>query len=78
MRFWFSIWHRWKKVALKIARAQAVMLLTLFYFTLFGLYALALKLAGKDLLEKKWKQNQSFWKDKEKLPVDMESARRQF
>jgi len=78
MKFRHLVWHRWKKIALKIAKVQTVIILTLFYFTLFGLYALALKLAGKDLLEKKWKQNQSFWKDREKLPADMESARRQF
>jgi hypothetical protein len=73
-----SFWQRWKKLALKLAKFQTLILLALFYFTLFALYALIPKLIGRDLLDKKWKRDKSFWVNKPRLKVDFESAKRQF
>ncbi|OGC78648.1 MAG: hypothetical protein A2Z27_00085 [candidate division Zixibacteria bacterium RBG_16_50_21] len=78
MKFWSRVWLKWKALALRIARVQTLVLLSLFYFTIFGLYALILRLLGRDLLDKKWPKNKSFWKNREKLTVDLESAKHQF
>ena len=77
MKIWSFFWRKWKKFALKLAKVQTIILLTLFYFTLFALYALALKLIGRDLLNKRWKQNKSFWIEKPKYKIDLESSKRQ-
>ncbi len=75
---WNKIWLFWKKFARRLAIIQTTVILTLFYFLMVGIFALVAKLLGKDLLDKKWKQNKSFWKEKEKLSVAVENARRQF
>ncbi len=61
MKLWQTIWPAWKRLALKIAKAQTILLLTLFYFTIFGLYALSMKLLRLDPLDKKWNKQKSFW-----------------
>jgi len=73
-----KIWSFWKKFAHRLAIIQTTIILTLFYFLMIGVFALVAKLLGKDLLDKKWKQNKSFWKEKEKPAVAIENARRQF
>ncbi|OGC88019.1 MAG: hypothetical protein A2142_04440 [candidate division Zixibacteria bacterium RBG_16_48_11] len=78
MKFWSRVWLKWKALALRIARVQTSVLLSLFYFTIFGLYALILRLLGRDLLDKKWRQHKSFWKDRDKQAIDFESAKHQF
>ena len=78
MKIWRAFWTHWKSLALKIARAQTLFLLTLFYFTLFGFYALVLKLFQRDLLDKKWRKEKSFWIKKERVDTALESAKRQF
>jgi len=78
MKFWSRVWLKWKALALRIARVQTLVLLSLFYFTIFGLYALILRFLGRDLLDKKWPKSKSFWKEREKLAMDLESAKHQF
>jgi uncharacterized membrane protein YqhA len=78
MKLWQTIWQAWKKLALKIAKAQTILLLTLFYFTIFGLYAFFIKLFRQDPLDKKWKKQKSFWIKKPDYKTDLESAKRQF
>lgn len=73
-----KFWVFWKKFAHRLAIIQTTIILTLFYFLMIGVFALVAKLLGKDLLDKKWKQNKSFWKEKEKLSMAVENARRQF
>jgi hypothetical protein len=78
MKLWQTIWQAWKKLALKIAKAQTILLLTMFYFTIFGLYAVSMKLLRLDLLDKRWRKEKSFWLEKPKSKTDLESAKRQF
>jgi len=77
MKLWQTIWRGWKKLALKIAKAQTILLLTLFYFTILGIYALFIKLLRQDPLDKKWKKQKSFWIKKPDYKIDLESAKRQ-
>ncbi len=72
-----KIWAFWKKLARRLAIVQTTIILTLFYFLMIGIFALVIKLLRKDLLDKKWKKNKSFWKDK-KMLVTLENAKRQF
>ncbi|MFQ6007771.1 MAG: hypothetical protein ACE5K8_02360 [Candidatus Zixiibacteriota bacterium] len=46
-----KIWLGWKKVALKIARFQSTLLLTLFYFLILVPLGLVFRLFGWDPLE---------------------------
>ena len=78
MWIWRRAWTKWKRFARRVARVQTFIILTLFYFTLFALWAVILKLLGKDLLDKRWKNDKSFWIAKEKYKIDLESAKRQF
>jgi len=78
MKLWQTIWQAWKRLALKIAKAQTILLLTLFYFTIFGLYALFITLLRQDPLDKKWNKQKSFWIKKPQSKIDLESAKRQF
>ncbi|OGC91226.1 MAG: hypothetical protein A2142_07710 [candidate division Zixibacteria bacterium RBG_16_48_11] len=78
MKFWQTVWQAWKKLALKIAKAQTILLLTLFYFTIFGLYAVSMKLLRLDPLDKRWNKQKSFWIKKPDYKIDLESAKRQF
>ena len=78
MKLWQTIWQAWKRLALKIAKAQTILLLTLFYFTIFGLYALFIKLLRLDPLDKRWRKEKSFWIKKPDYKIDLESAKRQF
>lgn len=68
----------WKKFARRLAIIQTTIILSLFYFLMLGILAVVIKFLRKDLLDKKWKKNKSFWMEKEKVSIDMESAKRQF
>jgi len=78
MEIWSRFWVKWKAFSRRLAKIQTIILLTLFYFTLFGFYALILKLLGKDLLDKNWKKNKSFWMEKPSQEESLERAKRQF
>ena len=68
-----------KAFSKKVAYVQAIVILTLFYFLVIGSFSVVLRLLGKDLLNKKWKDKQaSYWIKKEKVEVNLENARRQF
>ncbi len=73
-----KLWAFWKKFARSLAIIQTTVTLTIFYFLMIGISALIVKLLRKDLLDRKWKQNKSFWKEKEKMLVTIENAGRQF
>lgn len=77
MEIWSRLWAKWKAFSRKLAKIQTIILLTLFYFTLFGFYALLLKPFRKDLLDKRWKKNKSFWMKKPIQEVTLETAKRQ-
>jgi len=73
-----KFWVFWKNIARRIAIIQTAIILTLFYFLMIGAFAAIIKLLRKDLLDKRWKKNRSFWKAKEKMTVTVETAKRQF
>jgi len=74
-----KLWSGIKAFSKKVAHVQAIIILTLFYFIVIGLFSLIIRLLGKDLLNKKWKdKKESYWVKKEKVEVNLENARRQF
>jgi hypothetical protein len=77
--FFKTIWSGIKAFSKKVAYIQAIIILTLFYFLVIGPFSVMLRLLGKDLLNKKWKDiNKSYWIKKEKNEINLENARRQF
>jgi hypothetical protein len=74
-----TIWSGIKAFSKKVAYVQAIIILTLFYFLVIGLFSIVIRLVGKDLLNKKWKDKKtSYWIEKEKVEINLENARRQF
>ncbi|MDP3024697.1 MAG: hypothetical protein Q8O10_04100 [candidate division Zixibacteria bacterium] len=80
MRIFFTtIWSGIKAFSKKVAYVQAIIILTLFYFIIIGLFSIVIRLLGQDLLNKKWKvKKTSYWIRKEKIEINLENARRQF
>jgi hypothetical protein len=74
-----KLWSGIKAFSRKVAYVQALIILTLFYFVILGLFSILLRLFGKDLLNKKWKDRKnSYWIKKERIEINLENARRQF
>lgn len=74
-----KLWSGIKTFSKKVAYVQAIVILTLFYFIVIGLFSIIIRLLGNDLLNKKWKdKKESYWVKKEKVEVNLENARRQF
>ena len=62
-----EIWQKWKKLWETISYIITKLLLCIMYYTVFALYGLVAKAMGKDLLDRKMKDNvESYWKEKEK------------
>ena len=74
-----KIWSGIKAFSKKAAYVQSLIILTLFYFLVIGPFSIALRVFGKDLLNKRWKDKKSsYWIKKEKIEINLENARRQF
>jgi hypothetical protein len=74
-----KLWSGIKAFSKKVAYVQSIIILTLFYFVILGLFSIFLRLLGKDLLNKKWKDKKtSYWMKKEKIEINLENTRRQF
>jgi len=78
-KFLKRIWESWKKIALRIARFQTNILLTLFYFLVLAPFGLLLRLFGWNPLESRQKdfQKSSNWKSVDQTEPDLEAMRRQ-
>lgn len=72
-----SLWREWKRVAKWIGDTQARILLTLFYFVVFGPFALAIHW-GSDPLAMKPGSVRGWRPKGEADGTPMERARRQF
>ncbi len=74
-----KIWNGWKKVALKIARFQTALFLSIFYFLILVPVGLVFKLFGWDPLEtrKLKRERSSNWKAVSQDEPDLEALRRQ-
>lgn len=69
-------WKEWKRIAKIIARFQARIILTIFYFTLLAPLGIIFS-TKKDELKIHTKQN-TVWKEKKKQSQTVEDMRRQF
>ncbi|MBI3577932.1 MAG: hypothetical protein HY089_00810 [Ignavibacteriales bacterium] len=66
------------KFALLLGIVSTAILLTLFYVFVVGPVAIALKLFGKDLLDRKAEHRPSYWYDKSKEPITLDQSKHQF
>ncbi len=74
-----KLWSGVKAFSKKVAYVQSIIILTIFYFLILGSFSIVLRLLGKDLLNKKWKDKKTtLWIKKEKIEINLENARRQF
>jgi hypothetical protein len=69
-------WKKWKAFAKVIARFQARVILTIFYFTFFAPFGLIVSLTKDELHIKNPKK--TIWRKKEKQSQTIEQMRRQF
>lgn len=76
--FFRTLWAGWKKGALKVARFQTAVLLTLFYFLILSPLGLFLKIFGWDpLTVRAWKKGRpTNWHAVKDGSPDVESLRR--
>jgi len=74
-----KIWVGWKKIALKFARFQTNLLLTLFYFFIIAPLGLIFRLFGWDPLESQARnlKKTTNWKTVAQGEPDLEALRRQ-
>ena len=68
----------WMAFARALGWFNTRLLLTVVYVVLFALPALVLKLLRKDLLDRKFNNNSSYWINKEKVAHTIEQAKHQF
>jgi len=71
------LWNGIKKVFHALGLAQNFILLAVFYFVLFGPFALVGRLTGRDFLGIRDPERKSFWKKRRAVEPTLERARRQ-
>ena len=75
---WKQLFGAWMRFAKMLGKANAFLLLSLVYFLVFGPAAIVLKLLGKDLLDRKAEQGESYWYDKGHDDHGLERSKHQF
>lgn len=75
---WRILYSYWMKFALALGKVSTAVLLTLFYVLAIGPVAIAFKLFGKDLLDRKAEHRTSYWYDKSKEPITLDQSKHQF
>ena len=73
-----TLWSGWKRVAAKIAVVQTTIILTLLYVVMIGATALVAFLFRRDFLQKRLKQQSTFWNSLEATTPDIERYQHQF
>lgn len=73
-----NILNKGKALSRKIGRVQSAVLLTIFYYTIFGIVALLTRCVKKDLLNLSWSKRDSYWLERERIDLDIERFKRQF
>ena len=68
----------WMAFAEAVGWFNTRLLLTVFYFVVLALPALVLKLLRKDLLDRSFRDRDSYWIQKEKDHHSIDEAKRQF
>ena len=78
-RIALRIWNGWKKIALKIARFQTALLLTLFYFLMLVPLGLVFRLFGWDPLQtsRRNRSKKTNWSPVSDSEPDLTTLRRQ-
>ena len=71
------LWHGIRKAFHGLGLVQNFVLLAIFYFVLFGPLALIARLAGRDWLDIRHPDRESFWKPRRQEEPSLERARRQ-
>lgn len=72
-------YNLWMKVATFIGEKVTIFILTIFYYFVFGIFGLILKIIGKDLLSQKIdRQAKSYWLARENSMFDKSHYKRQF
>ena len=66
------------KIAHFIGEVNTRIILSFLYFVIFGLFAIAARLIGLDLLDKRLDAKPSYWSNKEKQPQDLAGCVHQF
>lgn len=73
------VYQVWMKGVGVIGMVLSTLVLSLFFYLVFGGAGIVLRLLGKDLLDRKLEpQRQSYWKHREKKPFDRERYTKQF
>ncbi|MBI2619562.1 MAG: hypothetical protein HYW57_05725 [Ignavibacteriales bacterium] len=72
------LYKRWMAFARLLAIVNTTVVLTLVYFLLIGPSWLIMRLLGKDLLDRRLGDTQSYWRMKDPLHHTMDECRRQF
>ena len=68
-----TLYRLWMKLAHAIGRVNTAILLTLFYFIFFGFARLITLIAGKDLMDSRWKDRESYWRPRKDFKADRET-----
>ena len=69
---------RFKRTLDKVIHIETTILLTIFYFTVFGLTAILLKVFRKELLPGRDPKRTSYWRPHHESDVTLDSMKRQF
>lgn len=73
-----AIWEGWKKFAKAWGKVVNTILLSVVYFTLFGLMGIIATVAGQDLLDiRPHPEQESAWRDWERHELTLEDSLRQ-
>jgi hypothetical protein len=66
MRLLRTIGAAWRRLALRIAIINGVIIMALFYLLVITPYAIVLRLLRQDLLDRRWeRERESYWRPRE-------------
>ena len=71
-------YRAWMRLAHGIGRINTAILLSLLYFTLFGIARLATFLLRKDLLDTAWRDRSCYWSLRRDFRIDRDEFLRPF
>ena len=77
-RYFRRVYEYWLAFGLVIGSVMTPIQLFLVYGLVFGPSRLGAMLAGKDLLDRRFRPRPTFWRPREPEPQTLESARHQF
>lgn len=77
-RLLWTLLAHWKWFAAKLSIVQTFLILTLVYSLVIGITALIARLLRRDLLDRRLRNQPTFWHARQDLPGTIESCRHQF